>query len=252
LLYSKMYMHHQVPLLIAEAKRRMAHSKDMYHNLKHVERVVSYATNIADSLELTSNQREGLLLAAWWHDAAHTLTRKPSFFLMPLIDDTVSALMLWYYTIRMGLFGEVAGLSTRLIFCKSVGTGLLSKIFLKKRNRILLDALIDADKLDMIDVGRTEDLYSLMESSRFYALWYSLMFWIMFPMKFLRQRTPAGRKLMRSKLHNVLQAIQQDSFDARHVLLFGERYTRHCTERICKEYRHVQQATRGDVYPHTH
>lgn len=46
----------------------------VYHNIAHTQRVVAKAHELADELELNDNEKELLLLAAWFHDTGFTKT----------------------------------------------------------------------------------------------------------------------------------------------------------------------------------
>ncbi len=203
-------MQNKVKKLLILAKKMMSRSQDPIHDLAHVKRVVGHCKTIADSYDLSRQQREALMLSAWWHDVGRTITRKPSFIVMPLIDDTISALMLWYWTIRYGLFGTVAGMATRIIFCKSMGTGtILTKIFLRKKNRILLDILKDADALDLLHVDRTEYIQKLAASSTLYKIGYKIMVkWFLMTKQF-ELKTKKAKQLLVEILKNFIAWIKQ-------------------------------------------
>lgn len=47
-------------------------SKFAYHNLKHTQRVVKSTQELLSFYELTENEQEQLLLAAWFHDTGYT------------------------------------------------------------------------------------------------------------------------------------------------------------------------------------
>lgn len=153
---------------------------------------------------------QALILSAWWHDAGRTLNKKASFVLMPFVDDTLSALMLWYWTIRFGLFGSVVGMATRIIFCKSMGTGtVLTKILLRKKNRILLDILKDADALDLLNVERSKVICNLAESSIKYRIAYRIMIRWIFVTNQFEFRTQSAKELFIQILRNFLEWIKQ-------------------------------------------
>src|SRR3989338_2062478 len=118
-------MQEKLDQLITAAQARMRRVRDPIHGIDHVERVVSHAHRLCATAGITGAQRDALILAAWGHDVSRSMTKKPSLVLMPLFDDLLSALTLWKHTIAFGLFGSVAGMATRLIFCKGLGTGMV-------------------------------------------------------------------------------------------------------------------------------
>lgn len=213
--------------LIAVAKDRMAKSKDPIHDLAHVTRVAEYCETIAKNYQLTEAQHQALILAAWWHDVGRTTTKKPSLFFLSLIDDTLSALMLWYHTIRFGLFGSVAGMSTRIIFCKSFGTGaLFTRLFLKKKNRILFEIVEDADTLDMLHVERTERLRKLVETSAFYRFGYKLAIRWFFATKQINLKTEGAKKILIQLMSTFLAWIKQREIFVWHSRFFDSNWIR--------------------------
>ena len=46
----------------------------VYHNIAHTQRVVAKATELLEEVELSDNEKEQLLLAAWFHDTGFTKT----------------------------------------------------------------------------------------------------------------------------------------------------------------------------------
>lgn len=211
--------------LIEVARQKMAKSRDPVHDLAHVTRVAGYCETIAQNYVLTEKQKQALILAAWWHDVGRTIPKSPSLFLMSLIDDTLSALMLWMYTIRFGLFGSVAGMATRLIFCKSFGTGtLFTRILLRKKNRILFEILEDADTLDMLHVERTEQLRKLVESSAIYRFGYKMAIRWFFATKQINLRTDGAKKILIQLLQSFLNWMKQKEIFLWHEKFFSRQW----------------------------
>lgn len=172
----------------------MSCSQDPVHDLEHVTRVVSHVTQLADDYQLSKEQTASLVLAAWWHDVARSLTKRPSIVIMPFIDDLISAMMLWYFTIKVGLYGSIPGMAARMIFCKSFGTGkILSRFLMKKKNRFMIDILDDADTLDILHIGRTKEIFTLVDSSATYRLGYKLMIWWFLSIDTLETKTELAK-----------------------------------------------------------
>lgn len=206
-------MHPHTPQLIAQAKKRMAHSGDPYHDLQHVERVVNHAVTIGQQYALSETQMEALELAAWWHDMGRTVINKPSFIVMTLLDDLISAVMLWRETIRYRLFGQVAGLSTRLIFSKSITVGFVGKLFVGRKNQILIDILNDADKLDIINGERTRELFPIIEDSRMYNSGYRVATWWLFALGEIKLATDVGHDVLKELLEVfIIWLKEQDTY----------------------------------------
>lgn len=213
--------------LISVAKDRMAKSPDPIHDLSHVSRVVDYCERIAKNYPLTEKQYQALILAAWWHDVGRTVPKRPSLFFLSLIDDTISAIMLWFHTIRYGLFGSVAGMSTRIIFCKSFGTGaLFTKILLRKQNRILFEIVEDADTLDMLHTQRTERLRTLVESSIIYRFGYKMAIKWFLATKQIHLRTDGAKKILIQLLQTFLLWVQRRDIFEWHTKYFSAEWMR--------------------------
>lgn len=218
-------MHPITKKLIQVAQDKMKKSRDPIHDFAHVKRVSEYCTAIAKGYNLTPKQEEALILAAWWHDMGRTIPKRPSLFFMSLIDDTISALMLWMHTIRYGLFGSVAGMATRLIFCKSFGTGtLFTKILLRKKNRILFEILEDADTLDMLHIERTEQLRKLVDASWTYRFGYKMAIRWFFATKQIHLRTQGAKKILIQLLRSLLTWIQQQEIFLWHTTFFSREW----------------------------
>lgn len=217
-------MHKQTPQLIQEAREKMKSCQDPYHDLSHVERVVAHTKEIARHYDLTQNQREALELAAWWHDVGRTVTKRPSFVMLTLIDDTISALMLWWSTIRRGMFGEVVGLSTRIIFSKSMTAGFLGRPFLMKKNRILVEILTDADKLDIINEHRAVQLFPIVESSMLYASGYKLGAWWLFARNHIQLSTEEAKQIFKILLKQFISWLEESQIYSWHVTHTGKPF----------------------------
>ena len=173
--------------LIRIAKNRMMHSRDAVHALDHVERVVCFAKRIGSEMNLSEQEMQVVVLAAWWHDVSRVMNKKTS--------------LLWIEMVRCGLFGGIVGMATRIIFCKSIGTGaVFTRIFLRKRTRILLNIVKDADTLDTFDPHRTELVFSLVDSSWVYQQGYKVAIWWFLTTRYLDMKTTAAKRVLQELL----------------------------------------------------
>ncbi|MCF6277097.1 MAG: hypothetical protein L3J07_04680 [Candidatus Magasanikbacteria bacterium] len=183
--------------LIKIAKQKMKHSSDSIHDLEHVKNVVNHVKTFSNDLHLNSKQKNALVLAAWWHDVSRTVPNKTSFIWMPFLDDIISALMLWFFTLKYKLFGELAGTSIKLILCKSLGTGaFFTKILFKKKNRFLVDLLKDADTLDVLGIERMKKTLDLVEESKIYYFGYKTATWWFISKNKLKMKTKVAQKYL--------------------------------------------------------
>ncbi len=204
----------------------MKYSIDPAHDLGHVKRVVKNVKNLSKELNLNEKQKQAIILAAWWHDVSRTTTKRPSFIVMPFIDDLLSALLLWRETIRCKFFGSVAGMSTRIIFCKSMGTGkFLTKILLSKKSQVLLHVLQDADTLDLLNTKRMEQIMNITENgSRLYHYGYKTMIWWFLHGKQLYMKTKEARKYVAKLISEFLHWIKQQHIYNWHIKQFGKKW----------------------------
>lgn len=215
----------KIEKLINTAKKYMERTSDPVHDTGHVSRVVKYSTILADEMKMDDEQKKTLILAAWWHDVSRTITKKPSFIWMPLLDDLFSAMMLWHYTIKFGLFGSIAGRATRIIFCKSMGTGLLlTKILIRKKTRIMLDVLKDADMLDTINIERTKQIFILVEKSSIYRWGYKTMIWWFLARKKLKIKTWVAEKYLAKTMEDFINWITEPEILAWHENIYGRAW----------------------------
>lgn len=220
-------MANHIKRLIDVAKHQMANSTDPLHDLSHVKRVVKHTRQIASHYQLTKMQKQALTLAAWWHDMSRTTTKRTSLIWMPLMDDILSAWMLWMWTIRCGLFGSIVGLSTRMIICKSLGTGaFFTRFLLRKKNRILVDILKDADILDVVHVERAKVIFSLVDSSTVYRFGYRIIVWWALKTKSLSFRTKEADQYFRTLFKQLLTWIVDSGCYDWHQELFGSSWTK--------------------------
>ncbi len=223
-----MKLHH----LIAKAQAIMAKSRDPIHDLSHVTRVVAYTEQFSKKIGLTPEQTEAVVLAAWWHDAARTLTKKPSIVWMVFVDDIISALMLAWYTLRFGLFRSTAGLASRTILCKSLGTGaFFTKFCMGKKNRILIDILKDADALDVLNQDRVTILMTMVETSRIYHFGYKTTIRWFLTSTQLHMKTAAAREYAERILRTFIQWMKEKNIFEWHIYQFGREWVDMMMER---------------------
>ena len=208
--------------LIHLAKDHMRRSHDPAHGLDHAARVAAVLERFAADLHLSEDERMALILAGWWHDVSRTITKRPSIILMLFIDDALSALMLWRATIRYRVFGTVAGMSTRLIFCKSLGTGrLFTRLFLRKKTRVLLNILKDADTLDVMNVPRIQLVCKLVETSSIYAFGYRVLAWYNFKTNLFKMNTEMGQRYLQEFTADLAAWIMKPEVWQWHLKHFG-------------------------------
>ena len=215
-----------VQSLISQAESILMGSHDPLHDHRHAERVADYAVVIARELHITkSSHLDALKLSAWWHDISRVMTKKPSFVLMPFIDDTLSAIILAWTAIKTGKWNRTAWLASRLILAKSVGTGkVFSRMFLTKRMRLLLDILQDADTVDTLASERTRDIQQLVDSSLSYHYAYRIMVWWFISTAFLEVKTQAAKEQLMAVLKEFMIWIHEESIMEWHIERYGQAW----------------------------
>ncbi len=216
----------RVALLIEEAKVRLHNSTDLLHDDGHAARVAGYARGIAIQMGLDDALHiEALEISAWWHDVSRTITKKPSFVLMPFIDDTLSAIMLTITIFKRRACTRSSFLAVRLIISKSAATGhIFSRVFLTKKMRSLLDILRDADTVDTLASERTDVIHSMIGSSRLYERGYKTMIWWFSSTAFFEVKTHAAKEYLMQVLEEFLEWIHLEHIRHWHVDRYGKEW----------------------------
>lgn len=216
----------KISLLIEEARMRLDGGNDPLHDSRHAARVAEYAKNIAKQTSITDSRHlEALLISAWWHDVSRTITKTPSFVLMPLLDDTLSAIMLAITIVKRGAFTRSSLLAWRLVLSKSIATGkIFSRVFLSKQMRVLLDILQDADTVDTLARERTEMIQEIIGSSKNYERGYQLMTWWFTSTTFLHVKTDAAKKQLQTVLQEFFSWLMQLHIKDWHIERYGKEW----------------------------
>lgn len=215
-----------VQSLISQAESMLMGSHDPLHDHRHAARVAEYAVAIAKDLHITKPSHiDALMLSAWWHDISRVMTKKPSFVLMPFVDDTLSAIILAWRALTTGRWNRTVWLASRLILAKSIGTGkVFSRIFLTKRIQLLLDILQDADTIDTLASERTHDIRELVESSRSYYYAYRVMVWWFVSTAFFELKTQAAKEQLMNVLQEFVTWIHEEKIMLWHLELYGQEW----------------------------
>lgn len=220
-----LYMQDSLNKLIYIAMRRMKRSNDPIHDFNHVSRVVEYTRKISEKMNLTTQQRQALVLAAWWHDVGRTVFKKPSLFLASAVDDIISAVMMVFFIVTRGLYGRSIGMAVKIIFCKSIGAGaLLTRFLFRKKNRILVDIVRDADSIDMLDQERSINLMRLIENSKLYRLSYKASVIWSLRLAELHIKTEAAKLFLRDMLISFLKWLKEKNIFDWYVKQFGLKW----------------------------
>ena len=221
--------------LIKIAKQKMKHSSDPIHDLEHVKNVVGHVKVFSSDLHLNSKQKNALVLAAWWHDVSRTIPKKTSFIWMPFLDDIVSAIMLWFFTVKYKLFGELTRTSIKLILCKSIGTGaFFTKILFKKKNRFLVDLLKDADTLDILGIERMKKTLNLVEESKVYYFGYKTVTWWWISRDKLKMKTKVAQKYLENLIKQFIEWVSSKEVKKIFEETFGLKWANKMLKNINK------------------
>lgn len=250
MLYSVYMNTKQYNTLITKAKQIMSKSLDPIHDLSHVERVVKTTKKMCHEMQLKEADRQILTLAAWWHDTSRTKTRKPSILLMPFLDDAFSALLLWFYACRNGIFFHpVVRVAIRIIFCKTIGTGkYLTRTILQKQHRHLVDILKDADTLDVLHVERAKQACLLAEQSTMYYFGYKMLVWWHLSTKALELRTSVAKKYLTQILKDFMLWVKQDHILEWHTKQYGTAWLEKQLKK-CERYINALEYSSHQVCP---
>ena len=215
----------KIEKLITQAQDTMKHSTDPIHGMNHVKRVVQNAENICIEMNITGQQKEALILAVNWHDVSRTITRYPSIFWMVFLDDLISAFMLLKACLKLWLFGYVPNTAIKIIFCKSVGTGrLLTKLLLRKKERVLLDILSDADMLDVMHTERIQNIMPMGELSKIYLFSYKRLVNYNLKLRHINFKTKTAIKQFEKIIRQLIDFLLQPEITAWHIQHFGYKW----------------------------
>jgi hypothetical protein len=222
-------------ILVQKATTLMNKSHDPIHDTAHARRVVNHVSALSDISKVTGDEKKALIIAAWWHDVARIITKKPSLVWMPMVDDLISGFMLLAFLIKHRIYDQSAFLAARMILGKSLGTGaFIKKILLSKRNQFLADLLKDADTLDTFAIERFELVLELVEESLRYEIGYKIVCrWFSF-LNHINMKTEAARTYVLHLFHRLINWIKQPRIIAWHIEHFGKRWTKKSLRRIDK------------------
>jgi hypothetical protein len=226
--------------LIRKAEKLMESSRDPIHDLSHVRRVVENAQKIGAIYDLSSEEEEAVILAAWWHDVARILTKQPSFVWMACIDDMVSALMLCLHSIRYGFWRQSGGIATKLILSKTFGTGaVFTKLLLTKRQQTLMHILRDADHLDIMHVERLERVCEISRTSKKYLWGLRCLFIYSTRQSAVKMHTSIANQYLIESIETILAWMHTHKHDPRYVNFFGKEWIDDAIEKFTLLHRQI-------------
>lgn len=222
--------------LINEAIATMAGSADSLHDLEHTQRVVAYVKIFAQKNKLTENENEALVLAAWWHDASRTLTKKTSLLLMSFFDDILSAGMLLIFAMKNGGVKKDIWKAAKLIICKSLGSGtFFSRILIKtETEKKMLNMLIDADLLDIFRVERIQKIVDLIELSSRYEMSYKILVAFCIARKKIHLKTKEAIAFLEQLIKKIIAWAEEPGVNEWHIEKFGNRWVKKMQENLYK------------------
>ena len=217
----------KIQKLIDAAENLMLSSQDPIHDIGHARRVVRNAKILSRDLKLNTKQKDILTLTSWWHDVSRTINNRPSFIWMTCFDDFISALMLIREMFRSRIFTKTAIGTVCLLLCKSLAGGsLLTRILLRKKDRILVDVAHDADNLDVINLERVKTVFKMVDSSKIYSFAYRIMIQWYTRSDQLYMKTSAARKYVEDIIRQFINWLKQKSVIFWHIKTFGERWVK--------------------------
>ena len=235
-------MQQRIRQLIEVADQRMRQSGDAYHDECHARRVSVNAAHISYSLPLTPEQRQAVILASWWHDTGRTIIKKPSVIWMRFVDDMFSAFLLWKESLKVKTFSKIVSLAIRIILCSNIGTGkLFTHILLRKKDRILLNILRDADTLDTLDINRLNQLYAFAHQSKTNQFKYKLAVWWFLHSKELHFRTEKAKQYFETSMEEFLVWVREINIFQWHKETFGLKWIEESIAQGEKILKKIQQ-----------
>ncbi len=182
---SDLFKNERYVSLLAEGYNRMQTSIDPAHGWSHVRRVLRFANIIWESLPEDEKPDWGILLIAIvWHDVARVdrlgpaddywpwLKKIPlgqdfSIIITALFDAPRSANMLGKACKRHNIPTKIRKILTHAIGKTTNFEVRKGKKSYLRKNLILSDIVHDADILDLITIGRTEDIFQKAKDTEF-------------------------------------------------------------------------------------
>ncbi|MBD3310981.1 MAG: hypothetical protein GF349_00610 [Candidatus Magasanikbacteria bacterium] len=211
--------------LINIAEEKMIACKDPIHDIGHAKRVVAHANVLSKDLNFNSFDHQVLILSSWWHDASRSISGKSSLVWMTCFDDILSAFMMLWTSIKYNIFSKVVLKSFLMLVCKNIGTGtLFTKIFIRKKDRLLLNAIHDADNLDVIYLERVKTIYKMVDSSKTYYYAYKITIQWYLRSKDLYMKTDAARIYVEKMIKKFIEWLKDKSVMYWHKKIFGWKW----------------------------
>lgn len=219
--------------LIKQAQKIMSRSSDPVHDIKHVQCVVENVKKISNDINISEQNKKALILAAWWHDAGRTITKKPSIIWMVMIDDIISAFMLLGHSLCFGLWNRTVWQASKIILCKGFrADNFLTRILLKKKTKLLLNILCDADIIEVLNQERINFFLPLIKNSKLSLASYKFLTNRNLKINKLKIKTEAARKYFEEIIKKLLQWAKQTEIIKWHIENFGKEWYDKIKKRI--------------------
>lgn len=239
---AQFFMQKRIRQLIEVAEKRMLQSGDAYHDMSHARRVAENAEQISRTFDLNQKERDALILAAWWHDTGRTVIKKPSIIWMRLVDDMISAFLLWKESLKVKEFSTTISLAIRIIMCSNIGTGkIFVHLLLHKKHRILLSILKDSDTLDTLCIERLNFLYAFAHESKINQYKYKIAIWWFLHSKELHFRTEKAKLFFEKSMQEFLVWVNDMNTFEWHKQTFGLQWIEQSIEEGEKILKRVQK-----------
>jgi len=124
-------------------------------------------------------------------------------------------------------------MASKLILCKSVGIGkVLTKIFLKKKTRILLDILQDADNLEMLHTNRLKKVLEMIKHSKMTLTAYKFLSWYTIRLKSIELKTKKAKQLFEKIIRQMIDWLRQPEILKWHLEKFGHKWIKKMEQKI--------------------
>lgn len=222
-----------------QAQNYMRYCCDPIHDLGHATRVVENVQKIGRDMKCSSRELDILEIAAWWHDVGRSIIKKPSVWMI-FFDDIISACSLLCYALKFRTINPRIFTAIKLIFCHSFGIGkFFSKILLRKRNRILLDILTDADNIDLFVIERFELIrnFSLLSTKNEYI--FRFMVWMSLNTRVISTKTAEARKYLKQIITNLLTWTKNQEIYSWLISRFGDKWTQKTVQTLTTALKNI-------------
>lgn len=221
--------------LVLIAQETLKQTPDIFHDYEHHQRIVNNLERI-DFQDLKPEDKQLLVLVAWWHDLSRALFKKPHYLIMIFLDDILSAYYLNLTAKKVNLKNQIIKDAIKVLLCKSLLLGPWLKYFLLPgRLQTLSQIIFEIDYLDNLNPSRIKSFFPLVESKRLHRWEYKYAIFLFFQFYQLRGVKVAGLKpIAKNFFQQIVTWAEREEIKAWHIKVLSEKWYRRNLELAIK------------------